>query len=103
MPCPDHLAAFPQRIHAMQPDEKFNQVDRPELRRDRFEDFKASTAKHLEYRAAYDEAARLNPDSVKGLPSPNDDPRTFDPEEALQRLRGISQTLRTVPPVDLKT
>jgi hypothetical protein len=87
----------------MKPQDEFDHLDRPEIPRDRFKDFKASTSKLLEYREAYFALATANPDAVAGLPHPDGDPRTFNPSQAMESLQKIGAELRGVPLMDLKT
>lgn len=72
--------------------------------RDRFEDFKATTSRLIEYRNAY-HAAQQRGVSLAGLPHPDAVGRD-EVEEALRRLESLAtpgpQRLEGVPPVDLR-
>jgi hypothetical protein len=89
----------------MSTEKSFNRLDdRPEARdRDRFGNFKAKTSTLLEYREAYLALKRSNPEAVKGLPDPDGDPKSFDPQQALDSIRRLRGGLKTDPAVDLKS
>lgn len=79
----------------------FDRLDNADRTTDRYEQFKATTAADIEYRDAYHAAAARDPRAVEGLPHP-DSPVPFDYKAALERLKGGGNTVKGVPPVDLR-
>jgi hypothetical protein len=69
---------------------------------DRFTVFRDQVKAHTEYREAYVRARTADPSSVAGLPDPYGAEDSFDPAEALARLRGTPMKLQADPPRDIE-
>jgi hypothetical protein len=69
---------------------------------DRFAKFRDRVKAYTEYLEAYLQARTADPSSVAGLPDPYGAEGTFDPAEALARLRGTPAKLQADPPRDIE-